>query len=87
MRPAAQLQATIDLLDEISHTRRPADRCMADYFRARRYIGSKDKRSVSENLYSVLRNKLSYSYLLEQQGLSVNPRMLCAVLTVLEGNQ
>ena len=85
MRPAAQLQATIELLDKIEETRYPADRTMAQYFKQRRYIGSKDKAAISEQLYTVLRNRLSFEYLLERAGLGIHSRMLAAVLMKVEG--
>jgi len=80
MQAPAQLQATIELLDEINDTRYPADRAMASYFKQRRYIGSKDKAVISEYFYTVLRNRLSFDYLLEQAGLVSNSRRLAAVL-------
>lgn len=80
MQAPAQLQATIELLDEIFETRYPADRTMASYFKQRRYIGSKDKAVISEYFYTILRNRLSFSFLLEQAHLPVNSRRLAAVL-------
>ena len=85
MRPAAQLQATIELLDKIEETRYPADRTMAQYFKQRRYIGSKDKAAISEQLYTILRNRLSFEYLLERADLGTHSRMLAAVLMKVEG--
>lgn len=85
MRPAAQLQATIELLDQIEETRYPADRSMAQYFKQRRYIGAKDKAAISEQLYTILRNRLSFQYLLERAGLGIHNRMLAAVLMRVEG--
>jgi 16S rRNA (cytosine967-C5)-methyltransferase len=80
MRPPAQVQASIELLDEISQTRYPADRLMAQYFRNNRYIGSKDKAAISEYVYGVLRKKLSYQYLLEKAELAKDSRFLLAIL-------
>ncbi|MDT8279909.1 MAG: RsmB/NOP family class I SAM-dependent RNA methyltransferase, partial [Erythrobacter sp.] len=46
MTPAARVQAAIDLLDTVVTAARskgaPADRIIAEYFRTRRYAGSKD---------------------------------------------
>ena len=78
MRPPAQVQASIELLDEISQTRYPADRLMAQYFRNNRYIGSKDKAAISEYVYGVLRKKLSYQYLLEKAELAKDSKFLLA---------
>ena len=80
MQAPAQLQATIELLDEIEEHAYPADRTMAAYFKQRRYIGSKDKAVISEYFYTVLRNRLSFDYLLEQAGLSSNSRRRAAVM-------
>ncbi len=80
MRYAAQLQATIELLDEITETKYPADRIMSGYFKQRRYIGSKDKAAISENLYTILRNRLRFEYILNSKDLGVHSRMLVALL-------
>lgn len=80
MRAPAQLQATIELLDEIAENHYPADRTMASYFKQRRYIGSKDKAVISEYFYTVLRNRLSFDYLINYVGLEPNSRRLAAVL-------
>ena len=86
MRPAAQLQATIELLDLWDERPQPADRLMAGYFRSRRYIGSKDKASISEQFYTILRNRLSYSYLIEQSDLQPDNRFRAAVWLIYQGH-
>jgi 16S rRNA (cytosine967-C5)-methyltransferase len=57
--PAARVQAAIELLDVIIPAARskgaPADRIIADYFRARRYAGSKDRRAVRDLVYQAIR--------------------------------
>lgn len=59
MTPAARVQAAIELLDVIIPAARskgaPADRIIADYFRARRYAGSKDRRAVRDLVYQAIR--------------------------------
>jgi len=59
MTPAARVQAAIELLDQIIEAARaegaPADRLIADYFRQRRYAGSKDRRAVRELVYRAIR--------------------------------
>lgn len=59
MTPAARVQAAIELLDSIVEAAKgegaPADRLIADYFRQRRYAGSKDRRAVRELVYSAIR--------------------------------
>jgi 16S rRNA (cytosine967-C5)-methyltransferase len=54
--PGARVAATIELLDEIvSRSDRPADLVANAYFRARRYIGSGDRRAVSDRVWGILR--------------------------------
>jgi len=59
MTPAARVEAAIELLDSIIPAARskgaPADRIIADYFRARRYAGSKDRRAVRDLVYQAIR--------------------------------
>jgi 16S rRNA (cytosine967-C5)-methyltransferase len=59
MTPAARVQAAIEILDGVIAAARgagaPADRLVSDYFRARRYAGSKDRRAVRELVYAAIR--------------------------------
>ncbi len=59
MTPAARVQAAIDLLDTVIAAARgkgaPADRIIAEYFRTRRYAGSKDRRAVRDLIYQAIR--------------------------------
>ncbi|MFN2100519.1 RsmB/NOP family class I SAM-dependent RNA methyltransferase [Altererythrobacter sp. MF3-039] len=59
MTPAARVQAAIELLDEIiaaaSGGGAPADRLVANYFKTRRYAGSKDRRAVRELVFGAIR--------------------------------
>ncbi|RED15640.1 RsmB/NOP family class I SAM-dependent RNA methyltransferase [Parasphingopyxis lamellibrachiae] len=59
MRPAARLQAAIELLDEIIEATRgngaAADTVIKRYFKTRRYAGSKDRRAVRELVYAAIR--------------------------------
>ncbi len=59
MRPSARVQAAIELLDSIIDAAvnggAPADRLTAEYFKQRRYAGSKDRRAVRELVYAAIR--------------------------------
>jgi 16S rRNA (cytosine967-C5)-methyltransferase len=59
MTPSARVQAAIELLDTIIDAARikgaPADRLISEYFKQRRYAGSKDRRAVRELVYSAVR--------------------------------
>lgn len=57
MTPAGQLHSVIELIEAIlAAQQKPADAVMQSYFRNRRYIGSSDRRSVGDKVYSVLRS-------------------------------
>jgi 16S rRNA (cytosine967-C5)-methyltransferase len=59
MTPAARIQAAIELLDTVIASARgkgaPADRIITEYFRTRRYAGSKDRRAVRDLVYQAIR--------------------------------
>ncbi|MBF9151445.1 RsmB/NOP family class I SAM-dependent RNA methyltransferase [Novosphingobium jiangmenense] len=59
MTPAARVQAAIDLLDAVIAAARgqgaSADRIAADWFRARRYVGSKDRRAIRGLVWNAIR--------------------------------
>jgi len=60
MTPAARVQAAIGLLDEVIGAALakgpPADRILADWFRANRFAGSKDRRALRELVYRAIRH-------------------------------
>ena len=59
MTPSARVQAAIEIVDEVIAAAKaggaPADRLIANYFKARRYAGSKDRRAVRELVYGAIR--------------------------------
>jgi 16S rRNA (cytosine967-C5)-methyltransferase len=59
MTPAARVQAAIEVLDLVIAAARnngpPADRIVSDWFRARRFAGSGDRRAVRELVYAAIR--------------------------------
>ncbi len=86
MTPAARLAASIELLAEIAdHPRRPADAVANDFFRNRRFIGSGDRRAVSERVWRVLRSQRRLAWWLERGGGAATPRLLLAASLMLEG--
>jgi len=85
--PAARIAATIELLAAVeSAPRRPADAVANDFFRARRFIGSGDRRAVSERAWAVLRRRRRLDWWLTHEGAVSTPRLLTAAeLLVGEG--
>ena len=59
MTPSARVQAAIELLDLVIAAARsrgsPADRIVAEWFKTRRYAGSKDRRAVRDLLFRAIR--------------------------------
>ncbi len=60
MTPAARVQAAIGLLDQVISAARskgaPADRILAEWFRASRFAGSKDRRAIRDLVYRAIRH-------------------------------
>jgi 16S rRNA (cytosine967-C5)-methyltransferase len=81
--PAARVAAAIELLAAIEGaSARPADAVANDYFRARRFIGSGDRRAVSDRVWRVLRTHRRLSWWLTDKA---TPRLLVAASLLLEG--
>ena len=59
MTPAARVQSAIELLDLIITAAKaqgaPADRILAEWFKARRFAGSKDRRAIRELVFAAIR--------------------------------
>lgn len=62
MTPAARIQGAIELLEAIDQASGPADRTSAAFFRARRYIGSKDRKEILDHAYACLRSRARLSW-------------------------
>ena len=81
MIPGAQVQAAIEVLEALygawqAKKPLPVDALFADYFRARKYIGSKDRGAISELVYYCLRNGGTLEWHIEQAGKTANPRRI-----------
>ncbi|MCP9223030.1 RsmB/NOP family class I SAM-dependent RNA methyltransferase [Erythrobacter sp. LQ02-29] len=60
MTPSARIAAAIDILDSVVDAARgegaPADRIVAEWARAHRFAGSKDRRAIRELVYDAIRH-------------------------------
>src|SRR6185437_14102461 len=72
MTPAARIQTAIEILDALNTTAMPADRFVRDWFRRRRYAGSKDRAAIAERVFNVLRHRNSFAWRMQ----SGTPRAL-----------
>jgi 16S rRNA (cytosine967-C5)-methyltransferase len=82
MHDAARIQAAIELLAEIESVARPADGTASAWFRARRFIGSKDRRAIADRVWGVLRRWARLTWWCQwgiqgaaRDGMSVTPRL------------
>lgn len=59
MTPAARVQSAIELLDSVIDAARgqgaPADRILAEWFKASRFAGSKDRRAIRDLVFAAIR--------------------------------
>jgi 16S rRNA (cytosine967-C5)-methyltransferase len=84
MMTAGRIAAAIELLDIVETARkRPADAVANDYFRMRRFIGSGDRRAVSDRVWSVLRARRRLEWWLGDT--PITGRMLIAASLLTEG--
>lgn len=80
MQAGARLSAAIELLEQMhlgweEGKRIPADSALSDYYKQRRYMGSKDRAFVSELVYLCLRKGGALQYWAERSALkAVHPR-------------
>jgi 16S rRNA (cytosine967-C5)-methyltransferase len=68
MTPAARLQAAIDILAALEQTQQPVDRFLRDWFRARRFAGSKDRRAIGERVFDIMRHRSSLGHRMGDAG-------------------
>jgi 16S rRNA (cytosine967-C5)-methyltransferase len=81
--PAGQIAAAIELLAAIDATpARPADGIANDYFRARRFIGSSDRRAISDRVWRVFRTHRRLVWWLADKQ---TPRLLVGASLLLDG--
>lgn len=85
MKPGARIQSTLELLEEVLRFEQPADRILQHYFKARRFIGSKDRRFISGLIYRILRHYAPLRWWLERLGHEVSPRSLVVAALSTEG--
>ncbi len=86
MTPGARIEAAIDLLGKIGAADQPADQIVGAYMRGHRYIGSKDRRAISDRIYGVLRRRARLDWWLTRAGLEPAPRRsVLAVLVLADG--
>lgn len=75
MTPSARLAAAIELLEAMeAESGRPADMVASSFLKARRYIGSKDRKAISERVWGILRRRARLDWWLARTDLAAWPR-------------
>lgn len=72
MQISARYQAVYELICEIFKDEKPADNIINDYLRRRKYIGSKDRRFITDTVWNIVRNRMRLEFEAETE----NPRMI-----------
>src|SRR3569832_76688 len=80
MTPAARLQAAIEILG--AGSARPLDRQLMDWFRAHRFAGSKDRHSITEQVYGIVRHRARFTHRIG----SAEPRALAVAAVLAAGD-
>ena len=62
MQNGARYQAILELITDIFNNTKPADNIINEYIRARKYIGSKDRRFICEEVWNIIRNRLKLEF-------------------------
>lgn len=81
MTPSARIQAVIEILESLSRTDQPGDRHLRDWGRAHRFAGSKDRASIGERIFTIMRHRASFAWRMQSE----NPRAL-AIASLLHEN-
>lgn len=89
MHAGARISAAIELLESMHQQweagrRIPADAALSDFYKARRYMGSKDRAFVSELIYLTLRQGGALQYWAEQSQIrQITPRQIVMLALIM----
>lgn len=75
MQISARYQAVLEILTEILKDERPADHIVNEYVRARKYIGSKDRRFIVDMVWDIIRHRMRLQF----EAKSTDPRKMLLV--------
>lgn len=72
MQLSAKYQAVLEILSKVMADKFPADNIMREYLRERKYIGSKDRKFITDTVWDIIRHRSRLTF----DSRSENPRML-----------
>lgn len=58
MQISARYQAVFEILTEVFKDKKPADLIIQEYVRSRKYIGSKDRRFITDTVWEIIRRRM-----------------------------
>ncbi len=70
MKEPARLESTLEILTLQGSTKKPLDQICHGYFKTRRYIGSKDRQTITSYVYGIMRHRASCDWWALERGLS-----------------
>lgn len=76
---------TVELLDSVVKSALPSDRVIQDFFRGRRYLGSHDRRWISDRIYDIIRNLLLLRTLSQRCAASISPLHVFLTREIIRG--
>ncbi len=62
MQKGAQYQAVLEILDKVLQSNMPADVIVNNYLKNKKYIGSKDRKFITDTFWNIVRNKMKLSF-------------------------
>ncbi len=62
MQTGARYQAVLEILTEVFQDKIPADKIINEYLRPKKYIGSKDRRFITDMVWYIIRNRLKLEF-------------------------
>ena len=63
MHPNALVELATELLHRVLQLQHPADGLVSDFFRQHRTLGQRERHTLAETTYTVLRQRLLYQHL------------------------
>ncbi len=63
MQPNALIELATELIHRVLQLQHPADNVVSDFFREHRALGSRERHTLAETTYAVLRHRLLYQHL------------------------
>lgn len=62
MQTGARYQAVLEIISEVFQDKKPADGIIDNYLKARKYIGSKDRRFIADTVWYIIRNRMKLEF-------------------------